>query len=132
LGISPLVCELFAVWLDDGTIERVVSERRAEAAVRQKLAAEIFESYKIHGHPASYHVWLELPESVAGHQLAIKARRRGVMVAPSEIFAFDGRPSDEAVRISLEVPATDRILRSGLETVVALLRGSDSHQRATV
>ncbi len=132
LGVSPLPAELFAIWLDDGTVDRIVAERRVDTASRQKLAAEIFEPCRFRGHPASYHVWLELPEHLTSHSLTMKTQRRGVMIAPCEIFALDTKASCQAVRVSLTVPASERILKSGLETVVALLRGSDSYQRATV
>jgi DNA-binding transcriptional MocR family regulator len=132
LGVSPLPAELFTMWLDDGTVERVIDERRADTAARQKLAAEIFEPCRFRGHPASYHVWLELPEHLTSHSLAMKTQRRGVMVSPCEIFGLDPKTTCQAVRISLTVPPNERTLRSGLEIVVGLLRGSDSYYRATV
>jgi DNA-binding transcriptional MocR family regulator len=132
LGVSPISAELFTTWLDDGTVDRVVAERRADAASRQKLAAEIFAPCKFHGNPASYHIWLELPEHLTSHSLAMKTQRRGVMIAPCEVFALDAKTTCEAVRVSLTVPSTERVLKSGLETVVSLVRGCDSYHCATV
>jgi DNA-binding transcriptional MocR family regulator len=132
LGVPPLMAELFAAWLEDGTIEATIARRRIDTAARQKLASEMLAGFRHRGHPVSYHVWLELPNGWTGMKLAQAAQARGATVTPAEAFAVDNRTPVNAVRLSVVVPPTQELLRSGLKTIVGLLRGSASYEMATV
>lgn len=132
LGAPPLMAELFANWLDNGTVDQIIARRRQDAAIRQKLADEMLNGFKYRGHPNSYHVWLELPDGWSGLKLAMEAQLRGVIVTPAEAFAVDRKSPTGAVRLSLVVPPAIETLKAGLKTVVGLLRGDASHQLATV
>ncbi|MEW5794805.1 MAG: PLP-dependent aminotransferase family protein [Candidatus Zixiibacteriota bacterium] len=132
LGAPPLMAELFTNWLENGTIDQVISERRAETAARQELAAAMLTGFNHRGHPNSYHVWLELPEGWSGLKLAMEAQVRGVLVTPAEAFAVDRKSPTGAVRLSLVVPPSVDSLKTGLKTVIGLLRGDASHHLATV
>jgi DNA-binding transcriptional MocR family regulator len=128
LAAPPLTAELFTVWLGDGTIERVINRRRKETSFRQAIAERILSGLKFRNHPLSYHLWLELPEGWSAMRLAMEAHLRGTVIAPSEIFAVEPRPSLEAVRLSVVVPPTREILEKGLATVAGLVRGyTDQH-----
>lgn len=132
LGVPPLMAELFTAWLEDGTIEATVARRRRDTAARQELASEILSGFRHRGHPVSYHVWLELPNGWSGLKLAQAAQARGAIVTPAEAFAVDSRSPVNAVRISLVVPPNLDLLRSGLKTIVGILRGSSGYPMATV
>jgi len=60
------------------------------------------------------------------------AQLRGVMVTPAEVFAVDPRLPASAIRLSVSGPPTQDLLASGIQTVVGLLRGTASHNQATV
>ena len=126
------MAELFALWYNDGTLERTVERRRRDSAARQKIAEEILGGFKLHSHPCSYHVWLELPEEWSGVRLATEAQLRGISITPAEVFAVDRKSPLGAVRLSLVVPPTLESLRSGLKAVADLLRGAAGHHMATV
>jgi DNA-binding transcriptional MocR family regulator len=132
LGVPPLMAELFSTWLEDGTIDAIVARRRSDTSARQKLAAELLAGFRHRGHPVSYHVWLELPEGWTGMKLAHAAQARGTSVTPAEAFAVDNRSPVNAVRLSLVMPPTLDLLRSGLKTIIDLLRGNAGHEMATV
>ncbi|MCX6835448.1 MAG: PLP-dependent aminotransferase family protein [candidate division Zixibacteria bacterium] len=132
LGVPPLMAELFSMWLEDRTIDSIVARRRSDTAARQKLATELLAGFRHRGHPVSYHVWLELPEGWTGMKLAHAAQARGASVTPAEAFAVDSRSPVNAVRLSLVMPPTLDLLRSGLKTIVDLLHGNASHEMATV
>jgi DNA-binding transcriptional MocR family regulator len=132
LGAPPLMAELFCNWLEDGTIDAIIARRRSDTAARQKLAAELLAGFKHRGHAVSYHIWLELPEGWTSMKLAHAAQARGTVVTPAEAFAIDTRSTVNAVRLSLVVPSTLETLKGGLRTVVGLLRGTASHEMATV
>ncbi|HKK20321.1 MAG TPA: PLP-dependent aminotransferase family protein [candidate division Zixibacteria bacterium] len=132
LGVTPLVGELFSLWLEDGTAERIIAQRRIDTARRQEVAAEVFDGHSFRNHPASYHLWLELPGAWTSMQLAMEAQLRGVVVAPGEAFAVDQKSPVTAVRLSVIVPETMEILRNGLETVAGVLQGSPGQNVTTV
>jgi DNA-binding transcriptional MocR family regulator len=132
LGMPSLTAELISTWLDDGTADRVIARRRADAAERQKLVSEMLAGLKFHNHPASYHVWLELPEGWDGMKFAMEAQLRGVVVTPSEAFATDDKSPIDAVRLSLAGPPSLEILKSGLNTIVNMLGGASGHNLAMV
>jgi DNA-binding transcriptional MocR family regulator len=132
LGVTPLVGELFSLWLEDGTAERIIAQRRIDTARRQEVAAGVFKGLTFRNHPASYHLWLELPEAWTSMQLAMEAQLRGVVVAPGEAFAVDQKSPVTAVRLSVIVPETIEVLRNGLETVAGVLQGSPGQNVTTV
>lgn len=132
LGVPPISAEILSKWWHDGTVDRVIENRRKDTAARQSVAAEILEGLEFNGHPCCYHVWLRLPEEWTGLRLASEAQMRGVVVSPAELFAVDNKKRYEAVRLSIVVPPTVEQLRQGLEVVADLVRGSDHRGMATV
>ena len=132
LGVTPLVGELFTMWRDDGTADQVIARRREDTALRQKVASEVFRGLSFRNHPASYHLWLELPGGWTSMQVAMEAQLRGVVIAPGEAFAVDSKAPVMAVRLSVIVPHTRELLRTGLKTVAAILQGSPGQNVTTV
>ncbi len=132
LGAPPLMTELFALWFKDGTLEKTIERRRHDSAARQKVAEETLGGFRLHTHPCSYHVWLELPEKWSGERLAVEAQLRGIAITPAEVFAVDRKSPLGAVRLSLVLPPNLEILRSSLKIVADLLHGAAGHHMATV
>lgn len=132
LCVPPLMPELFVRWLDDGTINRVIKRRQADVASRQKLAEDILKGFTFRNQPASYHIWLKLPEGYDSMKLALEAQLRGVTVMPGLAFSADPKPPIEAVRISVVVSPTEKTLADGLRIVADLLRETSGHNLATV
>lgn len=132
LGAPPLLTELVALWLADGTADAIISRRIQESAARQKLAASLLSGFRFKSHPSAYHLWLELPESWTGMKLAMEAQMRGVVISPAEAFAVDRRATIPAARISVGVPSTREAMTRGLEIITDILRGSPTRLRPTV
>jgi len=53
-------------------------------------------------------LWVELPESISGKDLAMRARDRGIHVAPGRIFSVSGR-FDHCLRINAANPWTRQV-----------------------
>lgn len=116
---APLMTALLTRWIREGTAARILEAVRAEAALRQKIAAELLPEAV--GHRYGLHVWQRLPSRWNRHRLIEAARRHGLGVTPSDAFAVDG-PAPDAVRISLgAVPDRGR-LRDALATLAAIIR----------
>jgi len=112
---STLITALCGQWLQDGTVQRLEQEKRADAAARQAIAGEVLAGLHIVRNPASYFVWLMLPTDLRTDQLAALLQREGILVAPSEAFATS-TSYPHAVRLSLggcELP----ILRQALHRI---------------
>ena len=68
------------------------------------------------------HIWLPLPEPWRAGQYAATLRQAGVLVRTMDHFAVGRSPAPHAVRISLNAVASLEQLRSGLQTVAAVLK----------
>ncbi|HEX8170024.1 MAG TPA: PLP-dependent aminotransferase family protein [Thermoanaerobaculia bacterium] len=118
LFASPLVAELAATWIEDGTAARITAQKRAEVAVRNRAARRIL-GRELTGDPRSSHVWLELPKRWSGDAFAEEARRRRVRVAAASSFAV-GADVPRAVRISIGAPQTLADLESALQVIAGI------------
>ncbi len=116
LFTSPLLAEMAATWIEDGTAMRIVEQKRAEAMLRNRTARRILP--RASGDPRSPHLWLPIPEPWTPDAFAEEARRRRVRVASATSFAV-GSEVPRAVRISIGAP--DSI--AALETALHILAG---------
>jgi DNA-binding transcriptional MocR family regulator len=64
--VAPLMAELATMWIEDGTADKVLSRKRAEAQRRQQLASRILDSASYSAGPQSFHLWLTLPRHSPG------------------------------------------------------------------
>jgi DNA-binding transcriptional MocR family regulator len=102
-------------WLEDGTVDRLESEKRRDASMRQTIASEALAGLRCVRHPASYFVWLPMPEEARADRVAAALMREGVSVSTAEPFATS-RHVPHALRLALGSVGPDS-LRSALQTV---------------
>jgi len=119
---SPLMAEVASAWIRDGTAEKLLEERRREAASRQRLAAEVLHGVDFRAHPFGYHLWLTLPEPWRADAFVTELARRGVAVTPAEVFAVGRSAAPHAVRVGLGGGTSREQLRAALETLADALR----------
>jgi DNA-binding transcriptional MocR family regulator len=94
--MTALVCG----WIEDGTVLRLEAEKRRDASQRQALARHALQGLKVIGHPASYFLWVPLPEEVRADQVAVALLAMNVAVSTAEPFALSG-PVPHAIRLAL-------------------------------
>lgn len=87
-------------WLDDGTVIRLESQKRQDAAMRQAIAADVLAGLRCVRHPASYFVWLPLAEALRADQVAMALMRDRISVSTAEPFATSARVP-HAIRLAL-------------------------------
>ena len=102
-------------WLEDGTVGRLESEKRHDAATRQAIAGDALAGLRCVRHPASYFVWLPLPEETRADRVAAALMRDGVSVSTAEPFSAS-QHVPHALRLALGSVGLDS-LRSALRTV---------------
>ncbi len=132
LGVPPLTAEIFAAWLEDGTIDKTILRRRHELSARNLLVNDIFREYSCRTYGTGFHVWLVLPENWTSMRFAMEAQFRGVAIAPAEVFAIDRKAPLNAVRLSIGAVPSREILKAGLGVLHDILIGKGRHDRVNV
>jgi DNA-binding transcriptional MocR family regulator len=100
-------------WLDDGTVERLEAGKRDDARARQAIARDALAGLPQVSHPASYFVWLPLPQGARADRVAAALAHHRISVSTAEPFATTTH-SPQALRLALgsadlkSLPATLR------------------------
>ena len=102
-------------WLDDGTVTRLEAEKRHDAMTRQAIAGDVLTGLRCVRHPASYFVWLPLPEEVRADKVAMALMSNRISVSTAEPFATTAQVP-HALRLALGSVELDT-LRDALEKV---------------
>lgn len=118
---TPLVAEIGARWIEDGTADDLAAWQRNELAERCAILNRHLTGHRYHVEPNTPHVFLELPSSWRPANFATHARLRKVAVTPAELFVVGERPEPQAVRITLGAATSRRQLDAGLRRLAALL-----------
>jgi DNA-binding transcriptional MocR family regulator len=117
----PLMVEIAARWIEDGTAGRLIEAQRAHAARRQAIAAGIFADSDVRSDPHGLHLWLNLPPEWPADAFTSEAAERGIRIVEGSAFAVDTGTRPRAVRLCLSHEADEGRLRRGLQTLQALL-----------
>jgi len=114
----PMGAAIASLWIADGTAARLETDKRREAATRQKMAAlALPPAWRTRTHPSSMHLWLDLPKGLRAADAVQKAADAGVRVAAGEAFAVASAPN--AVRLALGRPLQREDLAEALGRLTA-------------
>jgi DNA-binding transcriptional MocR family regulator len=119
---APLMAEIASEWIKDGTADRLVEQKRAEAAARQEIARRALSGFEFEAHPLSFHLWLHLPAPWRSNEFTAQLKRHGVAVTSSEAFVPAREEAPHAVRVCLGAPRSRAQLEDGLAIVGKVLR----------
>lgn len=119
---QPLILEIFAVWMDNHSIDEIIAWHRQEISIRLAMARNLLGTEHMRFDPGSYHVWLALPAGWTSDEFVDQAHARGVSLSPSDTFAINVNPAPNAARISLGAPNSRETLAGGLAILASLLR----------
>ncbi|GHH56406.1 GntR family transcriptional regulator [Streptomyces umbrinus] len=109
-------------WIQDGVVDRLVADRRADAARRQRVVAELLDGFAVRADPCAYYAWWELPPPWRADTFTAAAAARGIAVTPGPAFAVGVRAAPDAVRLGLaSVPVP--VLGQALRTLRDVARG---------
>ncbi len=118
---APLMAELAARWIRDGTAEGVGSAVRGECAMRRKLFDRVL-GVPVDAHATSSILWMELSRGWSADAIVREARHHGVALTPPDPFRVQGHAEDakkDGLRISLATPST----RGEVEKALRILSG---------
>jgi DNA-binding transcriptional MocR family regulator len=132
LAQPALMGEILALWVTNGTAERLLARQREEAAARQRLAAEILGDGACRTDPCSFHIWLPLPPPWRDGDFTLAARERGVTVASGQTFAVGRSQAPNAARISLSSAPDRERLRYALGILRTLMEEGPQPRRGVI
>jgi DNA-binding transcriptional MocR family regulator len=95
-----LMLDIAAVWIMDGTADKLMDWQRAEFSERRKLARAAFDGVAEIRCNASW-VWIDLPEPWTPGQFVDRAGKEGLNVWASEHFMLGRTAAPPVVRVSL-------------------------------
>lgn len=113
--------EIASWWMQDGTLDRMVSFQQQEFAVRQAMAREHLTACQFKADPNGMHIWAELPGHWSPEKFARRARQEGVMIFPAEPFLAAVDRANQRVRISLGAEQSRSRVVTGLNTLNELM-----------
>ncbi|MBO9680547.1 MAG: PLP-dependent aminotransferase family protein [Acidovorax sp.] len=116
-----LTVALTCQWIENGTVDALENQKRKDARRRQALARSILRGSDILAHPASYYLWLRMPEGLRADQVAADLERKGVLVTTAEPFATTSE-APHALRLALGSLSLDA-LESALQKVGRAVMG---------
>ncbi|HEX6036546.1 PLP-dependent aminotransferase family protein [Longimicrobium sp.] len=128
-SVSPLLAEIAATWIGDGTAEALRDARRAEAAARWRIAARVLDGHGVTG-GTSYLLWLPIPVDRSALEVVEQAAARDVMIGPAHLFAVRPGSAPNAVRLSLGAPGSREELEEGLRIIAGILAGDGPRRRS--
>ena len=118
---STVAAETFVSIFESGMASRIVERKRGVIVTNRRAADRALGTMPVIAHEMSPHIWLELPRGVEAHDVADRARLRGVGVAPASAFAVTSESSSSAIRISIGATANARQLESAIRLIVSLI-----------
>jgi DNA-binding transcriptional MocR family regulator len=126
-GGVPLFTSLLRRWMSDGTVAHWIEAKRAEASIRQNIARRLLSGFDVAGHPASFHLWLDLPAPITAELVRQALQVRGVDIVPGAAFSVAPVQS-QFIRLSLGGEMYHQRLEQGLSIVADQVL---VHQRST-
>jgi DNA-binding transcriptional MocR family regulator len=87
-------------WLEDGTVERLESEKRRDAIQRQAIVTDMLKGIPCLRHPASYFAWLSLAEEVRADLVVSELMAHQISVSTAEPFSAAAQVP-HAIRLAL-------------------------------
>ncbi len=116
---TPLMAEIAAKWIEDGTADELVSWQRSALARRNALALEVLSAVSLNSSANGLHVWMTLPPEWSEDAFIDAARQRGVLVAPGSAFALPHKDIQPGIRICLGNMEEDQFV-FGLEQLALI------------
>jgi len=118
---TPLTAEIATQWIEDGTADTILRDRRNEAQARLVQVRDILDGCAFESVPGHLYIWLHLPDPWRANDFTAEAARHNVRVTSSEAFAVGRAEPPHAVRVCFGMAATRDEMAAGLKTLAGIL-----------
>jgi DNA-binding transcriptional MocR family regulator len=132
IAVSPLIAELAAIMIANGSAEAIARDNLKEVALRHDLVSNLLDGCDFAANPEAPFLWLKLPFDRNPVQLAETAKQAGVYVAASDCFATDPDTREHAVRIGLNGCTSRQTLAEAVRILTGILRSNSARQRTVI
>jgi DNA-binding transcriptional MocR family regulator len=129
---APLMAEIVAGWIADGSADAMAEQQRSAVETRQALAQRILKDFPTASDSSGFHIWLTLPEGWSSADFVAEAQRQGVVVMGAAPFRVGRGPEPQAIRICLGGPEVALDVERGLKIIAALLHRKSLPNRAII
>lgn len=119
--LPPLLGEVVARWVREGTAQEIVQQRVAACHERGVLARDILGGLDVHGDPGSPHLWVDLPVPWSAGSFVAALRDDEILVAPGDDYVADRALPAHGIRVGLNAEVHDDALRHGLEVIARVM-----------
>ncbi|MCP1336776.1 MocR-like ectoine utilization transcription factor EhuR [Futiania mangrovi] len=118
---APLLGEIAARWVSDGTADRLLRRQRALLEDRHKVLARVLDGFGLATAPHAPHAWLTLPEPWRADSFVAEARLNGIALPPTEVFVVGREHAPHAVRLSKGAPEGLALFERALGILAGML-----------
>jgi DNA-binding transcriptional MocR family regulator len=118
-GLAGAACSM----VEDGTMDAVIAAKRVEGARRQAAARALLEGLEVSAGPNAWHLWVTLPEGLAGASVETLCEERGVLVSGGQWFAAPGTAAPDAVRLGMGGEVDAMRAMEGVRVFAEVVRG---------
>lgn len=98
---SPQSCEIATTWIEDGTLDRIITSNVEEFIRRNALLAERLPREFLHHVSTGAHVWIRLPSGWTAVEFGQALAARLFLVQHGSDFHIGEGRSVEAIRVSI-------------------------------
>jgi len=119
---TPLPFEIASRWINDGTLDRLLSFEQQEFAIRQQLVDRYLGEFHYRRHANGMHVWLQLPENWSPDELVTTAQQANLLITGDRPFLVQPEQRQHCVRLSLGVESSRSRLAQGLKLLADILK----------
>lgn len=117
----PMDVEMATRLIESGGAAEVTARIVEEMRVRHKIVREQLAGLSYRDQGTALHIWLRLPDPWRAEQLVTLARRAGVSVTPTDLFATGHARASQGVRICLGGVARRETLADALGRLSRLI-----------
>ncbi|MBM9593191.1 aminotransferase-like domain-containing protein [Roseitranquillus sediminis] len=121
---TPLMADLVARTIGDGSLDKQIELKRAAAAERTTIAREMLGSLLAPVGVPAFHAWLQMPAGRTSQGLSAQAAQAGItLAAPSPLRAIPSM--GDGIRLCLGGASTPDALRGALATLREILSDAE-------
>ena len=117
---TPLLGEIAARWINDGTAARLLKVQREQLARRHGVLMQQLGDHVTGQHPNALAGWIGIPANWPLDSLVKELRERNVAVTLPDPFLVRGTPRPDAVRVCLGAQCSDRRFDHAMETIAGV------------
>lgn len=118
---TPILFEMAEIWINNGTLQRLIKFEQQEFTARQRLAKKILTGFEYDSHPNGMHIWLRLPANWSADELVVSAQQANILITGDQPFQIDQTKRLNRVRISLGMESSRYRFQYALKLLADML-----------